>query len=235
MDDNNDNSLEKFSGDQHENLMSRTSSYFSDFTQEVREEPRPRDFPYQTLVSRRSIDSSHQKDPVLSIKSYFPTSSSINKDKPQSRNYSFQEWLKARIRHTNVEKFVKNVVLNEWILDSFDLANEYELRIGKKGYILDDIWEKCKRVHGVTSDLWHDKGHEEERWKSGLDNKYYDLSLVCVETFEVKRYSFEVGKSFVCVTKQLQEDLPLGRVNVTMFRGMIHEEMDREGSVQREA
>nr|GEY89211.1 hypothetical protein [Tanacetum cinerariifolium]GEY91278.1 hypothetical protein [Tanacetum cinerariifolium] len=106
-----------------QNLMSRTSSYFPDFTQEFKEEPRPRDFPYQTLVSRRIIDPSHQEDPVLSIKSYFPTSSSVNKDKPQTRNYSFEEWLKVKIGHTHVDKSVKNVVLNEWILDSVDSNN----------------------------------------------------------------------------------------------------------------
>ncbi|GJR60756.1 hypothetical protein Tco_1502918 [Tanacetum coccineum] len=174
MDDNIAKSPEEVSGDQHGNPISRTSLYFPDFTQEVREEPRPMDYPYQTLVSRRSIDPSHQEDPVLSIKSYFPTSSSINKEKTQSRNYLVKEWLKVKIRHTNVDKSVKNAVLNEWILDSFDvevdfartrndpyyrsleectavfdnkieqLANEYELRIVKKGYILDDIWEKCE-------------------------------------------------------------------------------------------
>ncbi|GKG20356.1 hypothetical protein Tco_0380157, partial [Tanacetum coccineum] len=71
-----------------------------------------------------------------------------------------------------VSKSVRNVVLNEWVLDSFDvkadygkmhddpysrrfdeyrkvfdneiehLANEYDLIIGKKGYALDDVWEK---------------------------------------------------------------------------------------------
>ncbi|GKA03107.1 hypothetical protein Tco_0675888 [Tanacetum coccineum] len=90
------------------------------------------------------------------------------------QNYSFKEGLKVKIRHTNVDNYVKSVVLNEWILDRFDveanfagirndhysrslneykamfdneieqLANEYELRIGKKGYVLDDIWEKCE-------------------------------------------------------------------------------------------
>ncbi|GJY21734.1 hypothetical protein Tco_0394300 [Tanacetum coccineum] len=75
-------------------------------------------------------------------------------------------------RHTRVNKYVKSAELNEWILDSlnvesefvgirndpysrgleeykavFDndieqLANKYELKIGKKGYILDDIREK---------------------------------------------------------------------------------------------
>nr|GEV06563.1 RNA-directed DNA polymerase, eukaryota, reverse transcriptase zinc-binding domain protein [Tanacetum cinerariifolium] len=76
------------------------------------------------------------------------------------------------------------------------LENKYELRIRNKGYILDDLWEKCERFHGGTSNPWHDKGHEEEeRWKSGLDNKCYDPPLACVETFEVKRYSFEVSAS----------------------------------------
>ncbi|GJV65760.1 hypothetical protein Tco_1476588 [Tanacetum coccineum] len=77
-----------------------------------------------------------------------------------------QEWLKLKIGHTNVNKSVKNVVLNEWVIDCFEeesktskdpysrsleeyklvfdikieqLADEYELGIGKKGYILDDI------------------------------------------------------------------------------------------------
>ncbi|GJR68683.1 hypothetical protein Tco_0014748 [Tanacetum coccineum] len=55
------------------------------------------------------------------------------------------------------------------------LANEYELRIGNKGYILDDIWEKCEQVHGGMLYSWYDDGFkEEERWESGLDEKYYN-------------------------------------------------------------
>ncbi|GJV69530.1 phospholipase-like protein [Tanacetum coccineum] len=72
-------------------------------------------------------------------------------------------------------KSVRNAVHNEWVLDSFDvetdygktrddpysrrfdeynevfdneieqLGNEYDLRIGKKGYALDDVWEKCEK------------------------------------------------------------------------------------------
>ncbi|GKD40650.1 hypothetical protein Tco_1260857 [Tanacetum coccineum] len=104
-------------------------------------------------------------------------------------NDNEQEWLKLKIGHTNINKSVKSVVLKEWILDSFDvesysagirndpysrrldeykamfdneieqLANEYELRIGKKGYILDDIWENVNMsmgeqcTHGTRKDL----------------------------------------------------------------------------------
>ncbi|GJV24482.1 putative reverse transcriptase domain-containing protein [Tanacetum coccineum] len=42
------------------------------------------------------------------------------------------------------------------------LSNEYELRIGKKGYVLDDVWEKCKQYHGGTTYAWHDEGHKKE-------------------------------------------------------------------------
>ncbi|GJR17469.1 7-deoxyloganetin glucosyltransferase-like protein [Tanacetum coccineum] len=61
-----------------------------------------------------------------------------------------------------------------------------EIRIGKKKYILDDIWEKCEQVRGGTMYSWHNEGfEEEERWESGLDEKYYDPPQVYVEMFEV--------------------------------------------------
>ncbi|GJU38126.1 RNA-directed DNA polymerase, eukaryota, reverse transcriptase zinc-binding domain protein [Tanacetum coccineum] len=94
--------------------------------------------------------------------------------------------------HARIGVFDKEIswVLNEWILDSFDmeddfarthndpysrslheykavfdneieqLANKYELRIGKKGYVLDNIWEKCEQVHGGTLYSWHDDGFD---------------------------------------------------------------------------
>ncbi|GKA66856.1 hypothetical protein Tco_0766664, partial [Tanacetum coccineum] len=40
------------------------------------------------------------------------------------------------------------------------LANEYDLRIGKKGYAMDDVWEKCEKYHGGTVHPWHDEGFE---------------------------------------------------------------------------
>ncbi|GJS64366.1 RNA-directed DNA polymerase, eukaryota, reverse transcriptase zinc-binding domain protein [Tanacetum coccineum] len=122
-----------------------------------------------------------------------PETKAVNPNKPRPHDYSFKEWLKVKVGHTNVSKTVKNVVLNEWVLNSLRksqilqklLANEYELRIGKKGYILDDILEKCKQVHEETTYPWHDEGFEEEdRWESGLYEKYYNPPQVCIETFE---------------------------------------------------
>ncbi|GJZ49811.1 phospholipase-like protein [Tanacetum coccineum] len=127
------------------------------------------------------------------------------------KDYSYEEWLRLKLGHINVSKSVRNAVLNEWVLDSFNvetdygkthdkpysrtfdeykgvfdnkieqLGNEYDLRIGKKGYDLDDVW-----------------------------------------------YSFEGGGSFVCITKQLDGALPLGRVNGSRFMGMIRKEMDED-------
>ncbi|GKB39490.1 hypothetical protein Tco_0884432 [Tanacetum coccineum] len=45
------------------------------------------------------------------------------------------------------------------------LPNEYILRIGKKGYVLDDVWEKCQQNYKKTNEAWHDEGYEEdEMW-----------------------------------------------------------------------
>ncbi|GJU80463.1 hypothetical protein Tco_1282828 [Tanacetum coccineum] len=128
---------------------------------------------------------------------------------------------------TDFLKSVSKAVLNEWVLDSFDiktnygrtrddsysrrfdeykevfdseieqLENEYDLRIGKKGYDLDNVWEKCEKFHGGTSHPWHDEGFEEEdQWES-------------------------------------DDALPLGRANESRFMGMIRKEMDEERSAQR--
>ncbi|GJR23244.1 hypothetical protein Tco_0971771 [Tanacetum coccineum] len=42
------------------------------------------------------------------------------------------------------------------------LSNEYILRIGNKGYVLDDVWEKCQQNYKKTNEAWHDKGYEED-------------------------------------------------------------------------
>ncbi|GKA30509.1 hypothetical protein Tco_0716814 [Tanacetum coccineum] len=212
-----------------------------------------------TLAPGRILNPSNQEDLILKTKSYFPNSLLVTQNKLQPRNYSFKEWLKVKIRHTDVDKSMNSKVLKEWILYNFDveadftgicndpysrsldeykavfnneikqLAIEYELSIGKKGYFLDDIWEKCEKVHGGT---WHDgEFKEEERWENGLDKKYYDPPQVCIEIFEVKRYSFKQGKFFVYATKQLEDGLPLGRVNGSRFKGMMRKEMDTGGSI----
>nr|GEW21838.1 hypothetical protein [Tanacetum cinerariifolium] len=65
-------------------------------------------------------DPIHQEDPTWSMKSYFCNSSQENQIEPRPRDYSFKEWLKLTIGHTNVNKIVKHTKLNEWVLDCFE-------------------------------------------------------------------------------------------------------------------
>ncbi|GJT95508.1 hypothetical protein Tco_1091026 [Tanacetum coccineum] len=82
-----------------------------------------------------------------------------------------------------------------------NLSNEYTLRIGKKGY------------------------EEEELWRSGDEKIDYEPPFVDVKAFEVKKYSFKRGQSFICITKQDDDALPLGRVNGARFKAMIRKEL----------
>ncbi|GKD79962.1 hypothetical protein Tco_1342583, partial [Tanacetum coccineum] len=99
------------------------------------------------------------------------------------------------------------------------LSNEYIIRIGKKGYVLDDVWEKCEHYHRKTIDSWHDKGFEEDKlWRSGDEKTDYESPFVDVKNFEVKMYSFKGGKSVICITKQEDDAFPLGCVNGARFK-----------------
>nr|GFA55867.1 RNA-directed DNA polymerase, eukaryota, reverse transcriptase zinc-binding domain protein [Tanacetum cinerariifolium] len=93
----------------------------------------------------------------------------------------------------------------KWVFDLEigQLADEYELGMGKKGHILDKIWEYCKKVHKDSTYWWHGHGFgEDERDTMGIEIHEYDPPKVQSETFEVKRCSFKSGQSFVCVTKE---------------------------------
>ncbi|GKA69779.1 putative nucleotidyltransferase, ribonuclease H [Tanacetum coccineum] len=65
----------------------------------------------------------------------------------------------------------------------------------------------------------------------GIEDKEYHPPEVQVETFEVKKYSFNGGQSFICVTKDLDNALHLGRKNRSKFKEMIR----NENSEAREA
>ncbi|GKC53598.1 hypothetical protein Tco_1076343 [Tanacetum coccineum] len=119
-------------------------------------------------------------------------------------------------------------------LEIDQLADEYELGIGKKGHMLDDIWENFKKVQGDNTFWWYDqKSKEEERREIRIDIEGYDPPRVHVETFEIKRYSFDSGQSFICVTKELMDALPLERENGSRFREMIRTKVDSGRKVQR--
>ncbi|GJW94633.1 hypothetical protein Tco_0174305 [Tanacetum coccineum] len=131
-----------------------------------------------------------------------------------------------RIGHNNLHESDREFIFNERILDSYDveeeyareigdpysrrfneynrvfnnefehLSNEYILRIRKKGYVLDDVWEKCQQHYKKTNEAWHDEAYEEDE--------------MC----------------FICITDREDEALPLGRMNGARFKDMIRKELE---------
>ncbi|GJW14646.1 ribonuclease H-like domain-containing protein [Tanacetum coccineum] len=87
-------------------------------------------------------------------------------NKPRPRDYTFKEWMIVKVGHTDVNKSIKKALLKSWVIDCFEealdpdkdpmersfddyqwvfdleieqLADEYELGIGKKGHILECV------------------------------------------------------------------------------------------------
>ncbi|GKB16121.1 retrovirus-related pol polyprotein from transposon TNT 1-94, partial [Tanacetum coccineum] len=111
---------------------------------------------------------------IQSYAEWYKENSHDNKRRP--RDYSFKVWMIVKVGHTNVNKLVKKALLKFWAIDCFDealdpnkdprgmsfddykwvfdleieqLADEYELGIGKKGHMLEMIWENCKNIQGA--------------------------------------------------------------------------------------
>ncbi|GJS85993.1 hypothetical protein Tco_0752534, partial [Tanacetum coccineum] len=107
------------------------------------------------------------------------------------------------------------------------LSNEYILRVGKKWYVLDEVWEKCQQNYKKINEAWHDKAYEEdEMWLIGDEKTDYNPPIVDIETFEVKKYSCQGGRSFICFTDRENKALPLGRMNGARFKAMIKKELE---------
>ncbi|GJU97037.1 RNA-directed DNA polymerase, eukaryota, reverse transcriptase zinc-binding domain protein [Tanacetum coccineum] len=114
------------------------------------------------------------------------------------------------------------------------LENEYELKAGRKRYALDEVWEKCEKFYDTTK-LWYDKGFdEEELGQNGIEEIDYTPPLVKSETFEVHRYTFKNRKSFIGITKQMDDVLTFGRVNRSRFMEKTRKEMDEGMRTTRE-
>ncbi|GJY69177.1 hypothetical protein Tco_0472159 [Tanacetum coccineum] len=74
---------------------------------------------------------------------------------------------------------------------------------------------------------------EEELWQNGIEKIDYTPPLAKNEAFEVHRYTFKNGKSFISITKQMNDVLPLGRVNGSRIIEKTMKEIDEEGGTTR--
>ncbi|GJR95498.1 hypothetical protein Tco_0267672 [Tanacetum coccineum] len=117
-------------------------------------------------IALGEISDLNQENPILGIKLYFLNSSQVNHNKPRPQDYSFKECFDVESSSSRIsnDPYLRDLEEYKSVFDNkiAQLANEYELRIRKKGYIMDDIWEKCEQVYEVTIYSWHDQGFEEE-------------------------------------------------------------------------
>ncbi|GJX50841.1 hypothetical protein Tco_0277686 [Tanacetum coccineum] len=202
------------------------------------------------LISIIKSIRQEMKDGIMKRK--FETSTASD----ERLNTNAIKWMKIRIGDNNLHESDRKFIFNEWILDSYDvdeeyareigdpysrrfnkynrvfnneiehLSNEYILRIGKKGYVLDDVWEKCQKNYKKTNEAWHNEAYEEdERWRIKDEKTDYDPPYVNVKIFEVKKYSFKRGRSFIYITDREDEALPLGRMNGARFKALIRKEL----------
>ncbi|GKC76249.1 hypothetical protein Tco_1127023 [Tanacetum coccineum] len=107
-----------------------------------------------------------------------------------------------RIEHNNLHESDREFIFNECILDSYDVEEEYA-----RG---DGVIFK-----GLMANV--------AAWGARPD---YDPPYVNIETFEVKKYSFKGGRSFICITDHEDKAVPLGRVNGARFKAMIRKELE---------
>ncbi|GKF04226.1 hypothetical protein Tco_0034894, partial [Tanacetum coccineum] len=81
---------------------------------------------------RTSNQNIPNNDPTLELgeKANISESPKLRPFRPRPCDYSFDEWLKVKIEHTNIFNSDREIVFNEWILDSFDVEEEYAKEIG---------------------------------------------------------------------------------------------------------
>ncbi|GJU56657.1 phospholipase-like protein [Tanacetum coccineum] len=192
-----------------------------------------------------SYDHVPQNDNIpndtLRINTYFLDVPQTQLKKPRLRDNLFKEWVKenfdfeGNFERTRDNPYSRNfeVYKEEFDDEIKQLENKYELKAGRKRYALEEVWEKCEKFHDSTK-LWYDKGFEEEElWQNGIEKIDYTPPLVKSETFEVHRYTLKNRKSFISITKQMEDILTLGRVNGSRFIEKTRREMDKKGGSTR--
>ncbi|GJX87811.1 zf-CCHC domain-containing protein [Tanacetum coccineum] len=94
-------------------------------------------------------------------------------DTTWEQSYDFEEEYAREIGNPYSRRFDEyNRMFNNEI---GHLSNEYILRIGKKGYVLDDVWEKYQQNYRKTNEAWHDEAYkEDEMWRIRDEKTEYD-------------------------------------------------------------
>ncbi|GJZ79441.1 phospholipase-like protein [Tanacetum coccineum] len=136
---------------------------------------------------------------------------------------------RTRIGHNNLHESNHEFIFNKWILDSYDVEEEYAREIGDPYSRRFDEYNRVfnNEIEHLSNEYILRIGKkEDEMWRIGDEKTDCDPPYVNVKTFEVKKYSFKGGRSFICITDREDEALPLGRMNRARFKAMIRKELD---------
>nr|GEV30389.1 hypothetical protein [Tanacetum cinerariifolium] len=102
-------------------------------------------------------ESDSPPNDTLSINTYIPNTFQTQLKKPHLRDNSFEEMTRDDLYSRRFDEYKE-----KFDSEIEQLANEYDLRVGRKKYALDDIWEKCEKFQD-TAYRWHDEGFEEDK------------------------------------------------------------------------
>ncbi|GJS80362.1 hypothetical protein Tco_0730243 [Tanacetum coccineum] len=142
--------------------------------------------------------------------------------KPRPRDYTFKEWVKLKKGHMDISKSVRKDLFRLWVIDQFTQALDPDKDPLERCL---DEYNWCKRARCKDKDWWYDYWYEDEE-KTELGSEDYNPPKVHKETFEVTKYKFNNGCSFICVSGKNNETLSLGRKIGSRFRKMIMKEME---------
>ncbi|GJX05877.1 hypothetical protein Tco_0193809 [Tanacetum coccineum] len=157
--------------------------------------------------------------------------SSQESNNPRPRDYTFREWTLLKVGHTNISELVKKALLKLWSIDCFQDNSAFE-KNPTHGSFDDYKWEFNLKIDKLADE--YELGlRVRKRRVWGNRNRGQRLSPpeVQVETLEVKKYSFNGGQSFNCVTKDLDNTLPLGRKNGSKIQKLGGNYRDRLDSL----
>ncbi|GJW68716.1 copia protein [Tanacetum coccineum] len=109
------------------------------------------------------------------------------------------------------------------------LGNEYDLRIGKKGYALDDVWDKCKKFHGGS----HSKEMEFEVTSTRihvvkmflLGRNYFSYAITDIAMIELIQGN---GRSNEVYSTQISIHSILDKTTYHLIDKEIHSKMKME-------
>ncbi|GJU27965.1 hypothetical protein Tco_1166586 [Tanacetum coccineum] len=174
-----------------------------------------RELKEDTFSGNKDEDAHDHIDSVLSIVGLFNIlggSKNLNKQRKKTPmiNYLRRNLIQDILRFPapSVKDSIWSERYSEWCNENY-----HDEKPRPRDYTIKE-WVKLKKGHPDIKD--------EEKIELGSE----DYNPPMVHTFEVTKYKFDNGCSFICVNGENNETPSLGRKNGSRFRKMIMEQME---------